>query len=114
MQSTPPTPAEADPEQMLDLDLATTKARLIEDDGRIVIALADNYGVAYLSVRANADAESAVRRLRLALERLESEVKRRTVGYRATPGPTSTPVGTPWLHGPLTGPVVAFPPSGAE
>lgn len=85
VQRTEQTPAEADPEQMLDLDLETITARLVDDDGRIVVALQDADGVAYLSVRDNPGAERALRRLRIALERLEPEVRRRTVGWRQGP-----------------------------
>lgn len=97
----------AEPGEMLDLDLATVKARLVDDDdGRIVIALEDADGVAYLSVRANIDAESAVRRLRLALERLEPEVRRRTIGYRAEHILLTGP--TPWPSRSLPGPKPKF------
>lgn len=102
-----------EPDQVLDLDLASIGVRLVDDDGRLAIVLYDEGGVAYLTVRANPDAESVLRRLRVALERLEPEVKRRTIGYRPVLGPTSTPVGTPWSHVPLTGPT-PWPPKLSE
>lgn len=95
MESLPITEAErfdVGPEQVVDLDLATIKATVGEDDGQLTIALGDDLrsSEAWLNVRATPDAWLAVRRLVRQLEALEPEIRAATVGYQ---------------HGPLTGPV---------
>jgi hypothetical protein len=83
------TPPETGPYQVLDLDIRRVQARLDDTDEGLVIVLTDGDVEVHMAVRRNDDAWLHNRAAARALEQLEPEIRRRTIG---------------WLHGPHTGP----------